>query len=106
MKAQLLSLALALTACGAPAPTTSAVKADVNDVRYSTWSTTYYGPGFQVNATVVLDDTSGYYTTDSGDQGQLTGVRYAYITPDPDLKVGVYGTWSMNGQSGGFTFRV
>ncbi len=87
---------------------TSVNAADINDVQYSTWNTTYQDNAgtFVVNATVQLNGNSGTYTLSNGETGLLTDVRYAYITPAPELKVGVYGTWRLRNESGGFTFRV
>jgi hypothetical protein len=86
----------------------AATAADINEVSNSTWYTTYQNDAgtFVVNATVQLNGNSGTYTLSNGETGLLTDVRYAYITPAPELKVGIYGTWRLRNESGGFTFRV
>ncbi|MGC4003893.1 MAG: hypothetical protein QM811_12510 [Pirellulales bacterium] len=86
----------------------TAFAADVGDVKNSTWTTTYQDDAgtFVVNATVQLNGDSGTYTTSNGETGLLTGIKYAYITPAPEQKVGVYGTWRLRNETGGFTFRV
>jgi hypothetical protein len=82
--------------------------ADIDDIRSSCWKSTYQDDAgtFVVDARIELNGGSGTYTLASGETGQLTGLRYAYITPAPEQKVGVYGTWTLGNQSGGFTFRV
>jgi len=82
--------------------------ADIADVQNSTWYTTYQDEAgtFVVNATVQLQGDHGTYTLSNGETGLLTNIRYAYITPAPELKVGVYGTWRLRNETGGFTFRV
>jgi hypothetical protein len=84
---------------------TSVNAADINDVQYSTWYTTYQDNAgtFIVNATVQLNGNSGTYTLSNGETGLLTGLVYS---PLPNDKVGVYGTWRLRNESGGFTFRV
>ena len=84
---------------------TSANAADINDVQYSNWNSSYQDNAgtFIVNATVHLNGDSGTYCLSNGETGLLTGLRYAYL---PDNKVGVYGTWRLRNESGGFTFRV
>lgn len=97
-------LAVAIIAWGS----LSANAADIAEVQNSTWYTTYQNDAgtFVVNATVQLNGDSGTYTLSNGETGLLTNIRYAYITPAPELKVGIYGTWRLRNESGGFTFRV
>ncbi len=82
--------------------------AEINDVRTSCWDSTYQDEAgtFVVEARIQFNGESGTYTLPNGQSGDLTGLKYAYITPAPEKKVGIYGTWSMGGKSGGFTFRV
>lgn len=82
--------------------------ADINDIQRSCWNSTYQDDAgtFVVSSYIELKGNSGTYRLQNGQVGTLTNLRYAYITPAPELKVGVYGTWSLNGQSGQFTFRV
>src|SRR5580765_6101555 len=71
--------------------------ADVNDVKQSCWKTSYQDDAgtFVVDARIELKGDSGSYKLEDGQVGQLTNLRYAYITPAPELKVGVYGTWQL-----------
>ena len=82
--------------------------ADINDIRKSRWKSTYQDDAgtFVVDSTLELNGDSGSYKLANGETGLLTGLRYAYITPAPEKKVGVYGTWRLRNESGGFTFRV
>jgi hypothetical protein len=82
--------------------------ADVNDVKQSCWKSNYQDDAgtFVVDARIELKGNSGSYTLEDGQVGRLTNLRYEYITPAPELKVGVYGAWQLGGQSGNFTFRV
>jgi hypothetical protein len=83
----------------------SASAADIADIRNSTWYTTYQDDAgtFVVNATVELNGSSGTYRLSNSETGLLTGLVYS---PLPNNKVGVYGTWRLRNESGGFTFRV
>lgn len=82
--------------------------AEINDIQQSCWNSTYQDEAgtFVVNAYIELHGAAGTYRLQNGQVGTLTNLRYAYITPAPEKKVGVYGTWTLGNQSGGFTFRV
>jgi hypothetical protein len=103
---QTMSLAAAVLALSTVPMT--AFGADIDDIRYSSWSSAYQDDAgtFIVDATIELNGDSGTYTLANGETGLLTGLRYAYITSAPELKVGVYGTWRLRNESGGFTFRI
>jgi hypothetical protein len=81
--------------------------ADIDDISNSTWDSTYQDNDgtFVVDAILTLDGDSGTYDTGNG-VGTLEGIRYAYITPAPEKKVGVYGTWRLGSATGGFTLRI
>jgi hypothetical protein len=85
-----------------------AFSADINRVKKSKWNAVYADDDgtFSVDNTVVLNGKSGYYVTEGGRKGKLSGIKYNYISPKPELKVGVYGKWQLGNQTGNFTFRV
>lgn len=86
----------------------TARSADIDDIRGSQWNSTYQDDAgtFVVDASVKFNGDSGSYTLSDGETGLLTNLRYSYITPAPELKVGIYGTWRLRNESGGFTLRV
>lgn len=75
-----------------------------DNVAFSEWDSTYTIPGGTVDAHVVLQGGTGSYTLKSdGSTGSLYNIRYVYSSPTVIL---IRGSWSLQGQSGNFEWRV
>jgi hypothetical protein len=99
---------LALAALIGPASTL--VRADPlskDDLRHSSWDTYYAVQGMQVHAIVTFNGQSGMYNVldDNGntiDTGALNGVHIDFNQATGAFVIA--GDWSMDGQSGHYTF--
>lgn len=93
--------------------TVSAARADgltKDDLRNSSWDTSYTVGGQRVRAIVTLNGDSGSYDLIDGNgnvlaTGKLSGVAYAMVDPKRGTFF-IQGTWELDGQSGGFTFTA
>lgn len=98
-----------LMLCALPVAVARADGLSKDDLSSSSWNTYYTVGGQKVRAIVTFDGKSGTYDVLNADgdviaTGNLSKVLYAMV----DAKKGTFfiqGEWSLNGESGGFTFK-